>query len=371
MAEADGWYKVTNIGEIDTPALLVYPERIRHNIKEMIRIAGDPSRLRPHVKTYKMPEVVKLQMDAGIRKFKCATIAEAEMLGLIKAPDVLLAYQPVGPKIRRLFDLSRFYPRTRFSALFDNKKSVDELSDFFSRGRNIMNVFLDIDSGNHRTGISPDKAISLFEYAWNSEGLNPVGLHVYDGHLHIADPVKRAEICNEEFGFVRDLVEKIKEKFSIDPEVVAGGTPTFPIHAKRDNITCSPGTTLFWDWGYNRDYKDLSFEFAAVVASRIISKPGSNLLCLDLGHKAIASENPLPQRVKFLNLPEIEFKGHSEEHLVIKVDDNSEFNIGDVYYGIPQHICPTTALFERVYVIENSKFTRTWRVTARDRMINH
>ncbi len=371
MDQSNDWYKVSNISEIDTPALLVYPERIRNNISTMIRIAGSPDKLRPHVKTYKMSEVVKMQMEAGIKKFKCATIAEAEMLGMAKAPDVLLAYQPVGPKIGRLFNLTRFYPKTRYSTLVDNLQVLDDLSSFFTKGRNLINVFVDIDSGNHRTGVNPSGAFAIFEQAWNAQGLNPVGLHVYDGHIRYSNFMERKKQCDNEFIAVKELAEKIREKFSIDPEIVAGGTPSFPIHAKRENVNCSPGTTLFWDWGYDQAFDDLNFEFAAIVATRVISKPGPGLLCLDLGHKSIASENPLNNRVTFLNLQNAELTGQSEEHLVVKVEDGDQFNIGDVFYGVPHHICPTTALFERVFVIEKSKYTKTWRVIARDRMINH
>ena len=98
----DDWYVISNVDRIDSPALAFYPDRISGNIELAKRIIGDTNRLRPHVKTNKAAEVSRMLLDAGIRKFKCATIAEAEMLGHINAPDVLLAYQPVGPKISQI-----------------------------------------------------------------------------------------------------------------------------------------------------------------------------------------------------------------------------------------------------------------------------
>jgi D-threonine aldolase len=371
QAESNTWYEVKNIADIDTPALLVFPDRVKKNIAGMIKIAGGPEKLRPHVKTYKMPEIVRMQLEAGIKKFKCATVAEAEMCGIAKAPDVLLAYPVIGPKVARLFNLTRFYPQSRFSVLVDDITAIDELSSYFSKGRNVLNVFVDIDSGNHRTGVVPDKAFQVFEHAWNTPALNPVGLHVYDGHIRDSELSARKKKCDAEFRAVEELALKISEKFSIDPEIVAGGTPTFPVHAMRNHVTCSPGTTLFWDWGYDTSFKDLNFEFSAIIVTRIVSKPGNDLLCLDLGHKSIAAENPLNSRVHLLNLPVTEFIGHSEEHLVVRVKDNKKYEPGQVIYGIPHHICPTTALYERVFVIEKSRFTKTWRVIARDRMINH
>ena len=85
------WYTIQNVDQLDTPALVVYPDRVKENIRKAIGMVGEAIRLRPHVKTHKSPEVTRLMMDAGISRFKCATIAEAEMLAMQAAPDVLLA----------------------------------------------------------------------------------------------------------------------------------------------------------------------------------------------------------------------------------------------------------------------------------------
>ena len=78
LSPNDFWYVADNVNEVNSPALLVYPDRIEHNIKKMIEISGGINLLRPHVKTHKMSEITKLQMKYGINKFKCATISEAE-----------------------------------------------------------------------------------------------------------------------------------------------------------------------------------------------------------------------------------------------------------------------------------------------------
>ncbi len=91
------WFEVKNVDSIDTPSLLVYKERVRKNIRRAVAAIGNVGLLRPHIKTNKMAEVCRMMMDEGIHKFKCATIAEAEMLAMIDAKDVLLAYQPCGP----------------------------------------------------------------------------------------------------------------------------------------------------------------------------------------------------------------------------------------------------------------------------------
>jgi D-serine deaminase-like pyridoxal phosphate-dependent protein len=143
--------------------------------------------------------------------------------------------------------------------------------------------------------------------------------------------------------------------------VVAGGTPTFPIHARRGRADCSPGTSLLWDFGYGDGFPDLPFQQAAMVLTRIVSKPGPNRLCLDLGHKAIAAENPHP-RVRFPDLLDAQARMHSEEHLVIESDEAGRFNVGDCLFGIPRHICPTVALFSEAVVAQGNRAAENWRI---------
>ena len=108
--------------------------------------------------------------------------------------------------------------------------------------------------------------------------------------------------------------------------------------------------------------------YSSLVISRVISVVDENTICTDLGHKSVAAENPLP-RVHFLNAEDAEPIGQSEEHLVVKVPDASVYKVGDVLYGVPVHICPTVALYDRAIVIENNKAVDEWRVIARDRKI--
>ncbi|RMF42997.1 MAG: D-TA family PLP-dependent enzyme, partial [Planctomycetota bacterium] len=88
-----------------TPCLLLYPERVLHNLKQSIVIAGDASRLRPHVKTHKCPNIVQMALELGIRRHKCATLREAAMLAECGVEDVLIAYPMVGTNTARLAEL--------------------------------------------------------------------------------------------------------------------------------------------------------------------------------------------------------------------------------------------------------------------------
>ena len=362
---SESWYEIKNIKELDSPALVVFPERVKHNIRLAIEMIGDVSRLRPHIKTNKSPDVAKLMLKAGITKFKCATIAEAEMLAQCNAPDVLLAYQPLGPKLDRFVSLIKKYPSTRFSCLTDNIAAANEQAAVFNLNDLIVPVFIDLNVGMNRTGISPDqKALELRQHCSTLKGITLGGLHAYDGHIRDVDFEMKKQSCDEAFA----AVEKLNEKLKL-PVIIMGGSPAFSVHCKRKNIECSPGTFVYWDKGYADLCPEQGFLPAAVLVTRIISLPAPGKICTDLGHKSVAAENEIKRRVFFLNAEGLRPVGQSEEHLVLETTENHSYKIEDIFYGLPYHVCPTVALYERVFTIENGKATGEWKNVSRDRKI--
>lgn len=370
------WFEVRDAAAIPSPGLLVYYERVQENLRRMLAIAGAPERLRPHIKTHKIREVLAMQLALGISKFKCATLAEAEMAARSGVPDLLLAYPPVGPNLAGLAKLRTAFPRTRFSVICDDPGAARELSRTLSGNtarasgpEEALEVLVDLDIGQHRTGLPPGpEAVELYALIASLPGLKPGGLHAYDGHIAHTDPAARAVACDEAFVPVLALQNSLIKAGLPVPRVVAGGTPTFPIHAPRADVECSPGTCVFWDAGYASKLPDLDFLPAAVLLTRVISKPGPNRLCLDLGHKAVASEMPQP-RVRFLNLEDAKPVVHSEEHLVVETARSDEFVVGQCLYGIPWHICPTVALHSHVAVVKNGALSGYWEVAARGRRL--
>jgi len=291
-------------------------------------------------------------------------------LGISNAPDVLLAYQPGGPKIERLMRLILTYPATKFSCLVDNQQSAKSISDA-ATGKNIkLNVFIDLDVGMHRTGTLPnEEAAQLYTYCTGLPGIIPIGLHAYDGHIHDADLIQRTQKSNSSFAPVIKLQAQLKQLGYMEPIIVSGSTPTFGINAARPGIECSPGTFVYWDRGYQSAFAEEPFLVAALVICRVVSLPTISTLCIDCGHKSIASEIELSKRIFFLNAPELKMAGHSEEHLVADAGENHHYQVGDVLYGLPWHVCPTVALYERVTTIENNTITGEWPNIARDRKI--
>ncbi|MEY4628135.1 MAG: hypothetical protein RLZZ595_461 [Bacteroidota bacterium] len=360
-----------NFETIDSPSLVVYPDLVRKNISEMIRMAGSVDRLRPHIKTHKTAEGIKMMQEQGIYKFKCATIAEAELLAMQEAADVLLAHQPVGSKIERLLSLIKQYPKTKFTCIVDDVKQAEQIGESANAVGITLGVYIDINVGMNRTGITPNEnAIDLYERLLNIPGLTFNGLHVYDGQHRQSNPAEREKACDEAFLPVFTLIDLLQQKGHARPTIVAGGSPSFSIHAKKTDRECSPGTNIFWDRGYATICPEQAFEPAVHIVTRVISLPGSNRVCLDLGHKAVAAENELAKRVYFPKNADLVPVGQSEEHLVMETNEREKYQVGDVLVGIPYHICPTVALHESLTAIENNTVVGSWKVEARKRKIN-
>jgi D-serine deaminase-like pyridoxal phosphate-dependent protein len=368
------WYLLENSAEIPSPALLLHRDRIEANLRQMVAIAGDPLRLWPHVKTHKLPELIAWQVGLGIVQFKCATIAEAEMVaGVEGVRSILLAVQPVGPQIERWIRLASRFPGISWSAVVDDAGVVESLRSAAAACAiaKPLGLWIDLDVGQHRTGIAPGRVCDglLQSVRAASPTLRFDGLHAYDGHLGIPDLAERTRLCHEAFAPVAALRASLETELGHRLQVLAGGSPTFAIHAARSDVSLSPGTTVLWDAGYAHKMPDLPFQPAAVLLSRVISRPAARQVCLDLGHKAVASEMPHPRTV-FLNLPEATALSHSEEHLVVEAPAADSFRVGDVVYSLPWHVCPTMALHQEVWLVENGRASVRWTVQARSRRIS-
>ena len=367
-------YCLKNEPSVPSPALLIDMDAAEANLRTMLRIAGDPDRLRPHVKTHKLPQLVAAQVALGISKFKCATIAEAEMTAAAGGRDILLAVAPVGPNIGRYLELMRRFPKVQWLTIGDDLTAVTALANAARAVRLVAEVLIDLDIGQHRSGVRTKSAvIKLYKLLAGLPGVRMGGLHAYDGHVHDPDLRKRTAACNAAWVLVKESLAALKTAGCLLPvRIVAGGTPTFTIHARRrqPGLECSPGTCVLWDAGYAKKFPDLPFRHAAWLLTRCISRPVSRGidLCLDLGHKAVASEMPHP-RVVFPEMPGAKALMHNEEHLVLRTALAGSVTPGRAFYGIPWHVCPTVALHSECHVVRDSRAVDVWPVVARARRI--
>ena len=205
-------YAIDNTSLVLSPGLLFYKDIIQSNIEQCLRIAGSPDRLRPHVKTHKTREIVRLQLAAGITKHKCATISEAEMLASCGVPDVLIAYNLVGPNFARLARLVTAFPATRFGVLADQVRGLKMLSAEVGPTGQTVEVLLDIDVGQHRTGIALGPAAeALYAQIHLMPGLVAGGLHVYDGHNRQEKPAERRAAVDAQLSPVLEWRQRLEK----------------------------------------------------------------------------------------------------------------------------------------------------------------
>jgi D-serine deaminase-like pyridoxal phosphate-dependent protein len=367
-------YAIDDTSKVFSPALIFYKDLIRRNLARAVEIAGSPTRLRPHVKTHKTREITRMELEAGITKHKVATIAEAEMVAGCGATDVLLAYPIVGPNCGRLARLVAAFPGCRFSVTADHPAALEALSRALGAAGQTIDVLLDLDLGQHRTGIAPGaEAAELYRLLARLPGLRPGGLHVYDGHNHQENFAERQAAALSQFEPVLKLRAALEKEGLPVPRLVAGGTPTFPVYARLDlpGLELSPGTLVLHDHGYGTRFADMTgFTPAALLLTRVISRPTPTRVTFDLGYKAVASDPPAGKRLVLLGVPDYQAVLQNEEHLVIETPAAERFGPGAEVLAIPTHICPTCALHRQAYVVEGGRVTGTWDIVARDRILN-
>lgn len=366
--EKEEWYKIENADEIITPALIYYEEAIKENIAEAIRLAGGADKLWPHVKSHKSPEMIRLQESMGIDRFKCATIAEAEMTARCHAKDVLLAYPLVGPNIGRFVRLVKAYPDTAFWAIGDDEGQISKLSEALTEAGETARLLLDLNSGMDRTGVLPEVAVSLYEKCRKMPGIAIKGIHCYDGN-HAETLKARKNAAEAVIGMIRHIREKLAKQGMECPVIVAGGSPTFYHYSGEEGFYLSPGTVFLMDAGYGKLLTDVDFKPAAALLTRVVSHPAPGLFTVDLGYKSISSDTKEPRGV-FLGGEGYILCGHSEEHWVLRAPDGETVPpIGTVMYVLPSHICPANALYPYAYVVKNGLATDKWHITARVRRL--
>jgi D-serine deaminase-like pyridoxal phosphate-dependent protein len=295
------------------------------------------------------------------------------MLADCGVKDIFLAYNLVGPNIGRAVRFLQKYPDVSLAVTGDDTAMIAMLSDAMQSNGKSISVLLDVDPGLHRTGVLPtdSRAISLYQQIFESKGLIPGGLHLYDGHNHQTNLEERTAAVLKGWHEAARLRDDLVRHGWPVPRIVCGGTGSFPVFAKLDDpaIELAPGTCVFHDSGYGTSFPDMDFEPAVVMLTRVISRPTPDRLTCDLGNKSVASDPPKGQRVVFPDLPGAEQVLHNEEHLVLQTPLAEKYRPGDILLAIPRHVCPTSALHKQAYVIEEGRVVEMWDVTARDRCL--
>lgn len=366
------------LAAIPSPALVVFESLLKHNLDAMLALAGTPERLCPHCKTHKTRDIVRLLLERGVTRHKAATVREAAMCLEAGARDVVLAYQLVGPMLGQFAALAAQYPDARLSALVDNARSADQLSAAAIDHGVTIGALVDLDTGLHRTGLPvSDDAAALYRRVTELPGLRPAGLQSYDAQNRTPDPAERRAAVRATIEPVLAFAAELEQAGLPVPEILCGGSGTFPCYAEiaattSAPIVCSPGTTVFWDHGYSQTLPDLNAHFtpAALLLSRVVSRPTPQHVTLDLGSKGIAADPPLGRRGLILGLEDAVTVLHNEEHWTVTSEHAGDFRVGDPLLVIPTHVCPNANLYPLIYVIDDhGELAARWEVVARQRAL--
>ena len=351
-----------------SPALLVDLDRVRRNVARVIEvIGGDPDRWRPHVKTSKLPAVFEVLAAAGVRHFKCATTREAACLletldggGVIG--DVLFGHPVVGPGLERLAAIAASHERARVSVLCEDPDAVGTIPPR-------LGVFVDLNPGMNRTGVSPEKIETVVEIA-QAAGRRFGGVHFYEGHLSGRSPKERRREAFAGYDRLMALLEALERQAIDVPEVTTSGTPTFldareyrPLR-ERPGHRLSPGTVILHDTRSALEHPDLGLEPAALVFARVVSRPAPGIVTCDAGSKSIAAEAGDPC-VCVVGHPELEALAPSEEHLSFRVTSGPGPARGTALLLVPRHVCPTVNLAEQAVLIDAGALAGIVPVAAR------
>lgn len=364
-------YHFTGEASIPSPALIYYKDVLIENTKTAIRAAGSADRLWPHVKSHKSKDFTQLQTGMGIKNFKCATIAEAEMAAQTDACRILVAYPLAGPNIGRFLKLTECYPSKEFYALGDNLELLECLGQTAVQHNTSVRCLVDVNTGMNRTGVPFSGLADFYRKLSRIPGITPAGFHCYDGNRHEAEYTDREEKVNETIRAISEIRDALlKEGFDC-PVLIMGGSPSFPCYANNmSGVYYSPGTVFIYDAGYTSQFPDLPYTPGAAVLARVISHPTEGYFTLDVGYKAISAEQDF--RGIIPELPHAEEAFQSEEHWTFRMKDGFETErpaVGSIVYIIPWHVCPTSALYDKAYIVSNGALAGEWPITARNRSI--
>jgi D-serine deaminase-like pyridoxal phosphate-dependent protein len=349
------------VQDLQTPTLVVDLDVVAHNLATMRHYLGDRlERWRPHVKTTKIPEVLSMLLDAGVRRFKVATTREAEQLlrcASRRQIDLLFAMSMHGANLQRVTDIVGDHPRQRFSMLSENPQHSQVLREAGLR------VMVDLDPGYHRTGI-PLMDRERIDATILAAGSSFAGLHCYDGHLHDPDAVQRADAARAVYAELVAIARTLPEP----GEICTSGTPTFSIALDYDPLrafdhTVGPGTVVYWD-ARSQQLGIEGFACAVQVQSQVISAPLPGRITVNAGSKALdaAAGDPCAEALGGYRLRALT---PSEEHLPMVIESGDAPAVGSLLRLLPRHVCPTVNLASEAALVQGGELIRVVPVAAR------
>jgi D-serine deaminase-like pyridoxal phosphate-dependent protein len=358
---------------LNTPSLILDLDLLDANIAKMARLCADNGiGLRPHAKSHKSIEIARRQLIAGAVGICCAKLGEAEIFAAGGIGSILITSPVVTEEgCRRLAALNRLCPDLMVVA--DSEANVTALSGAASASERTLNIIIDLDVGQHRTGIAPGQgAVALAGMIAAGPELSLAGIQGYAGHLqHVEHRREREAATLAAMTLLAQTREAIEREGLACPVVTGGGTGTFDLDPGAGALTdLQAGSYLFMDGQYNdvweKDGEAPPFATSLFVQTTVISANHPGIATADGGLKAFAADAGPPRIVG--GAPEgAIYLARSDEHGRIELPPGHALAVGTTVTCAVPHCDPTVNLYDHYHVVRGDTLVDIWPVDARGR----
>ena len=363
------------VATVETPALVIDLDAMERNLAAMAAFARTHGvRLRPHAKMHKSATIAKSQIAAGAVGVCVQKLSEAEVLADAGIADIFISNEVIDvPKLTRVAALAG---RIKVAIAVDSVLGVDRLAEECKAARSELDVFVEIDVGQGRCGVSPADAGALAHHVV-SRGLRFAGLQAYQGGAqHVRGAAEREAAAHNAANLVRTAQASITSAGIACPLVTGGGTGTFAFESTSGVFgELQAGSYLFMDGDYaDNEPADHAprFELALFVKSQVMSRGASHVV-VDAGLKAYAIDSGLPRVWR----RELEMSNFGDEHGVLRPSGNGSAadlpELGETVWLVPGHCDPTVNLHDAYVAVrgglERGVVEALWPVDTRGCLI--
>jgi D-serine deaminase-like pyridoxal phosphate-dependent protein len=331
------------IRDLETPVPVVDIDIVRRNIRRLQQYCDRHGfKLRPHIKTHKLPLFAHEQCRAGAIGITVQKIGEAEIMAQTGITDILLTYNVLGrAKAERLAHLANF---ARMSVAIDNEKALESVAWAASQASSPIGLLIEFESGGNRQGVqTPQQAIELARRAVRQPMIEFKGLMTYP------TTAKTAE-------FLREALPLFKGTGIEVPVLSGGGTPdAYRTHELAPVNEMRAGTYIYNDRMMIAAQAANLDTCALTILATVVSRPTSERAVIDAGSKTLSSDLLPPGHGTGYGLlpdyPGATISKLNEEHGVVDLGRSaSEPEIGERVRIIPNHVCVVTNLHDQIYL---------------------
>ena len=361
-----------SIHDLETPAVLIDLDVLERNIARMAeRARACGVRLRPHAKTHKVIEVGRRQVAAGATGLSLAKPSEAEVFADAGFDDLFIAYPVVGSdKARRLLALADRLRRLAVGV--DSVEGASSLAGEFRAAGRTLDVVLKIDTGLHRVGVLPERALDTARRLADLPGLRLRGIFTHAGHGYGEEtPDGVARVARHEGGTMAAVAEELRGAGLAVEEVSVGSTPTArEAMAQRGVTECRPGNYVYNDGSQVALGTCAPADCAMTILATVVSVPADDRAVVDAGSKTLSTDPLRPRAIGFGQIGgrRSRLQRLSEEHGVIVVEGGDSFRVGERVRILPNHACVVSNLHDRVIGVRGESVDSELEVAARGRV---